>query len=211
MQETRRHILEILKARGQATVDDLVEQLYARNGKRITAVTVRHHLNILQQDGYVTEPELRRRSQPGRPQNLYTLTAKASEVFPNNYAHLINTLIAQLNQQLPDEQINVVLEGVADHMAAQACIPDVPLAQRMDMVVTHLNAQGYDACWEASADGYLLHTQNCPYHQVSQCTDALCVMDLRLISALIGCVPRRLTRISDGDQACTYLIPRPPE
>jgi predicted ArsR family transcriptional regulator len=210
MQETRRHILDILKLRGQATVDDIVEQLTARSGKQITAVTVRHHLSVLQNEGYITEPELRHRTTPGRPQNVYTLTEKAHGVFPNNYPALLVTLLEQLQQQLPTPGVNVILEGVADQMAAHMNLEglaDLATEQRLSLVVGYLNSQGYDADWEAKDDGYILHTRNCPYHHVAHESDSLCAMDLRLIATLVGSVPRRLARVSQGDESCAYLIP----
>jgi len=81
MQQTRRHILEILKERKEATIDEIVEALSNRIGK-ITAVTVRHHLEILRGDGLVAAPTVRRRSAPGRPQYVYALTERAADISP---------------------------------------------------------------------------------------------------------------------------------
>ena len=53
MQDTRQQILEILKRLGEVTVQDLSNEL------RLTSVTVRHHLEILRSEGYITEPEIR--------------------------------------------------------------------------------------------------------------------------------------------------------
>jgi predicted ArsR family transcriptional regulator len=74
-------------------------------------------------------------------------------------------------------------------------------------VVTYLNQQGYDAEWEACPQGYLLRTRNCPYRQIAGNHDELCAMDLRLITGLIGVVPRRLGRLVEHDDSCEYLIP----
>lgn len=207
MQQTRRHILDIIKRRGQVTVDDIVDDLQKRGGA-ITAVTVRHHLKLLQQDDLVTSPELRRRNTPGRPQYIYTLTEKARTHFPNNYERLATGLMAQLRQQLPPASVNVVLEGVADHLAGQFCAPECSFEQRLDLVVDYLDENGYAASWEQNPDGYMLHTSNCPYHQLVADEDTdLCAMDLRLIGLLLGVVPRRVDRISQGCETCSYLIP----
>jgi len=207
MQETRRYILDILRQHGQFTVDGIVEILRNHYGKEITAVTVRHHLGILQQEGLITEPELRHRTTPGRPQHVYMLTEKAHQLFPNNYQQLVATLLAQLQTELPPDGINVIFEGVADRMASAVVMPEVSPVQRMDIVVQYLTQQGYDAYWESCEQGFILHTRNCPYHQLSKHNEALCTMDLRLISTLVGAVPRRLARVSDGDSTCAYLVP----
>lgn len=206
MQETRRFILDILRRRAHATVDEIVDELQHRRGS-ITAVTVRHHLMRLQEEGLITSPELKRRSSPGRPQYVYALTEKAKELFPNNYQRLAAGLIAQLQKQFPPDSVNVILEGVADTMAHEAYVPDVPMDERLDAVVDYLNQNGYEATWEVSDGGYLLVTSNCPYHGLSEQGGALCQMDMRLISSLLGIVPRRVTHVHEGDANCSYLIP----
>lgn len=206
MQETRQYILEILKERGEATVDDIVDDLQKRRGA-ITAVTVRHHLARLQEENLITTPQLRHRSAPGRPQHIYTLTEAAKRYFPNNYEVLASRLMEQITTRLPPQQVNVILEGVADSLVADVAMPDLPLPQRLDLVVDYLNTHGYSARWEPSADGYMLQTTNCPYHHIAEGTQALCEMDMRLISMLLGIVPRLISRASEGDKACAYLIP----
>lgn len=207
MQETRQYILEILKKRGQATVDDIVLDLKQRRREAITAVTVRHHLTRLQEDGLITTPQLLHRNKPGRPQYVYELTDKAEAHFPSNYHHLVQNLLEQLRSTLPPGGINVIFEGVADRMAQEAHIPDTPTEQRLDLVVEFLNEQGYNATWETCQDGYILHTANCPYHQLAEEDHTLCEMDMRLVASLMGTVPRRLAHVASGDLTCSYLIP----
>lgn len=206
MQETRQLILEILRERGEATVDEIVAELRNRRGA-ITPVTVRHHLTRLQEEKLLTPPQLRHRGAPGRPQHVYALADAAREYFPNNYQSLAIHLINQLSANLPPQQVNVVLEGVAQGLAADADIPDIPLPQRLDMVVEYLNRNGYQARWDKHPEGFLLETTNCPYHHISEATQSLCEMDMRLMSALLGVVPRLWSRMSQGGHSCAYLIP----
>jgi predicted ArsR family transcriptional regulator len=207
MQETRRYILNILRERRDATVDDLVLELRKRRGDSITAVTVRHHLNELLRENLVASPQLRHRSAPGRPQYVYTLTEQAREHFPNNYQPLVTHLLEYLSEQMPARQVNVILEGVADRMAADAAIPDAPLPQRLEAAVAYLNQHGYNACWERDIEGYILRTRHCPYHHISESNHALCEMDMRFVASLLGVVPRLISRLSEGDSDCAYMIP----
>ena len=207
MQETRRSILEILRKRGQATVDDIVQELRQQRSDAITSVTVRHHLNILQEEDLIATHELRRRSTPGRPQHVYALTDKAHSHFPNNYQRLAQGLLHELQKHVPPEGVNVILEGVAHQMAQEACIPDAPMQERLKLAVEYLSEHGYEATWECADSGYVLHTVNCPYHSVANGGVALCDMDMRLIATLLGVVPRRLSRVSAGDDSCSYHIP----
>lgn len=207
MQQTRRHIIDILRERGEATVDDIVSELQDRRGKEITAVTVRHHLARLQEDDLIASPQMRHRNTPGRPQHVYMLTEKAFAQFPNNYQRLATGLIQGIRRHLSPDHVNVIIEDVAGHMASEANIPPLPIEQRLDAVVEYLSGQGYDARWETANDGFMLFTSNCPYHQLAHADHTLCEMDLRLVASLLGVVPRRHAHLQAGDLSCAYLIP----
>jgi predicted ArsR family transcriptional regulator len=207
MQQTRRHILDILKENGAATVDEIVTELRKRRGKEITAVTVRHHLMRLQNDDLIMSPQMRHRGSPGRPQHIYALTEKAQGQYPTNYQYFADNLLKVLRSQFQPDGVNVILQGVADRMALDAQIPDLPLEERLDLVVDYLNKQGYNARWEPSPDScYILHTTNCPYHHLAERDQAMCDMDMRLVSQLLGVVPRRIQHVMAGDNTCTYAI-----
>src|SRR6266851_818129 len=209
MQQTRRVILEVLHEHGEATVDELVKALTERIDHDLTAVTVRHHLDVLRSEELVTAPVIRRRSTPGRPQHVYALTEKALEHFPNNYQSLAASLLTQIKATLPAPQVNVILESIAEEMITNAGNLDLPLEARLNQAVVYLNQQGYDARWEACDQGYILSTRNCPYRQIVDDHQELCGLDSRLIAGLVGIVPRRLGRIVEHDDSCAYLIPAP--
>lgn len=208
MQQTRRHILEILRERREATIDEIVAALSARIG-RITAVTVRHHLEILRGDGLVAAPAVRRRSKPGRPQYVYTLTDRAADQFPNNYQGLATGLLEQIKDQLPPSQVTSILEGVAEEMIEQAMIPDAPLEIRLDHVIAFLEDSGYTARWHPNGEGPRIEVTNCPYEQVSGRNRELCAMDKRLLEGLTGHPVERLACQHDEDQeSCIYRVLR---
>jgi predicted ArsR family transcriptional regulator len=216
MQETRRQILEVLKRHGELTVDEIVEILHQNAEKKVTAATIRHHLDVLKANGIVNTPYVKRRDTPGRPQYVFALTEEASDYFPTNYANLAEGLLTQIKSVLPSREYNVILEGTAQQLANKAAIPtDLPLEKRMDLVVQHLNSQGYEARWypagqqtgQTPLEGYVLETTNCPYEKLVSSHEDVCTVDMFLISTLLGIVPRRLGRVADGDESCAYLIP----
>lgn len=209
MQKTRQQILDILNQHGKATVNDIVEALQKIRGDNITAVTVRHHLNLLQKEELIASPEIKHATRPGRPQHIYILTNKAKEYFPHNYGSFTKTMIEELRRQLPPPAVNVIFDGIASNMAQEANIPDLPISERLDLVAEYLNEHGYSAEWEITEETLILHTSNCPYHEISHENDALCYMDMRLVSLLVGSVPRRISQISNGEATCSYAFPQP--
>lgn len=207
IQETRANILEILKTKGPSTVDEIVEALHEHTDKRVTPATVRHHLDVLRVEALIESPAVRRRETPGRPQYIYHLTDKARDLFPTNYAGLAHVLLSQIKKQLPRESVNVILEGAAEQLAANALIPEVSISERLDLVVNYLNQQGYKASYEQTPEGYVLHTTNCPFERVASQHDDICQLDSHLIAHLTGVIPRRIGRMAAGDESCAYLIP----
>ncbi len=204
MQKTRQKIIEYLREHGEATVDELSEAL-----GDLSAVTVRHHLDVLRSEGLVGLPQIRHRSTPGRPKYVYRLTEKAEALFPKNVRMLTTHMLAELKDTLPPEQVNVIFLGVAERMAST--LGPAPqgeaLEQRLDRVVEHLSRQGYEARWEAHPNGYVLHTGNCPYRGVVEDHEDLCLFDLQYISRLLGITPQRLEHLRQGGRACSYFVP----
>lgn len=207
MQKTRQQILDVLNHKKQATVQEIVDALQQMRGDKITAVTVRHHLTLLQKENLIVCPEIRHHNKPGRPQHVYALTDKAQSHLPENYKMLTSHLIEQISRTLPPEHINVMFEDMAETMAQSANIPQIPLPQRLELVVEYLNYNGYDATWKQVDEGYMLYTTNCPYHNIAQGNEMLCHMDTKLMASLVGIVPRCTSRISTGCAQCAYLFP----
>lgn len=207
MQETRRHILETFKEKGESTVEELVTALRERTGK-ITAVTIRYHLDILRDEGLIETARLRRRRSPGRPQYVYTLTEQAQAFFPKNYQALTQHILAEIKRSLPSAQVNVIMESVAQRMAEEvASMPsDLSPQERIAHIADYLSQKGYQASWEPDDEtgDYLLHINNCPYHPVATEHTELCLMDAQLITMMLGTAAGCASTIAQGKETCTY-------
>ncbi len=205
MQHTRQLILDYLKKNGQATVDELAEVI------DLTAVTVRHHLDILRGDELISEPVIRHRTTRGRPQYVFTLTEKASHYFPKDYAGLAAKVLEEVKTQNSPQMVNVIFEGVATRLSAEAPqpIPGEPFIARLDRAAQFLNQHGYVAHWEKTPEGYLFHTSNCPYESLTAQNPELCGMDMVLVGNLLGMIPQRVSRLAEGGQSCAYLVREP--
>jgi len=206
MQDTRGRILDILKGRQQATVDELSREL------GLTPVTVRHHLDILRGEGYVAAPIVHRRKTPGRPQYAYTLTEKASAFFPKRYGQLVSLLLDEMQTCLSPAEVEQMMQHIGERIASQAGMGgEEDFEARLVAAVEFLDQLGYMAEWERRDDGdYLLHVANCPYEQVARQHNEVCKMDLRILTCLLGASPQRVTWAAQGDNQCTYAV-RPTE
>lgn len=205
MQKTRQKIIDYLHANAEATVEELSAALGG-----LTPVTVRHHLELLRREGLVAPPEVQHRSIPGRPRHVYRLTEKAEALQPRNVQALASHMLEEIKQALEPQQLALIYSGVADRMASELgpARRGETYEQRLERVVQHLSARGYEASWETCQDGHVLRTANCPYRGVVDEHNDLCRLDLQYVSRLLGVVPQRLEHMIEGDRACSYLILR---
>ncbi len=202
MHPIRRSILEILKRKGHATVNDLAEQL------EMAPVSVRHHLDLLIGDGLVTTPRVQRHIGAGRPQQIYVLTAEADAYFPHRYHHLANSALTALKQTLSHEAVLATMSDFARNTARQALatLRDLSDEQRLQAAVSILNEMGYMADYEIDAGVAVIDTCNCPYGDLASEHRELCHMDLALVGELTGLEPQRIRHIADGDGRCSYRL-----
>ena len=201
MQVTRERILNILKEHGQTTVDALSEEL------GLTAVTVRHHLDILRGEGLIAAPNIRRRKTPGRPQYVYTLADKADSFFPKRYRHLSNLILDEVRAYLSPEEVEQMMQDIGKRIASQANMPKNGFENQIIAATKFLNELGYMARWEQRDNGdYLLRVANCPYEEVSHQDQQICTIDMTLLTHLLGVSPERISWSAQGDQDCSYLF-----
>lgn len=201
MQDTRQQILEILKRHGEVTVQELSREL------KLTSVTVRHHLEILRSEGYITEPEIRRSNRPGRPRYVYRLTFTAADLFPNNYSGLANALLDTLKTCLPQEEhLNFLHETAKRMVAGAGKIPENRDA-RMDSALAFMNQQGFVARWDRNDQGqYFIYISSCPYHHVAQGHNETCQIDETIIRELTHASPERIKAFASQGGLCVYEI-----
>lgn len=208
MQDTRQQILEIMKRYGEVTVQELSNEL------KLTSVTVRHHLEILRSEGFISDPEVRRSNRPGRPRYVYHLTSTAADLFPNNYSGLASALLSSIEECMEPREREELLELAAKRIANRAGqLPTSP-TQRVESVVTFLNQQGYVSRWEkdaAKATRYMIYVSSCPYLHVSQTHGGTCQIDQHMIQLLAGANVKveRTTNAAKQGGLCVYTLDWP--
>lgn len=207
MHNTRQQIVEYLKEKGQATVDELAEVV------GLTPMAVRYHLNVLQRDNLVASPRVRHVAGRGRPQQVYALTDAADELFPVDYSGLTDYLLDELNLHLGKEATGDLFKNIANRLAHEAPPPreNQTTEERLDEVVDFLQNKGFVVDWEAQKDGYMIHAYSCPYRQVVKEHEYVCLLDKKIISSMLNTTPARVACMTRGDNRCTYHISKPIE
>ncbi len=201
MQETRQRIIEIMKVNGYATVDELSRDL------DLTPVTIRHHLEVLRSRGLITAPKVMRKGGPGRPQHVYRLAEEADELFPKSYDRFAGAILAEMEAHLDRGQMNELIAGVAERLAAEAQMPPgASLDERLDAAIHFLNDAGYLASATAEDGRYRITVANCPYEHIVHEHRQPCEMDLMLVGRLLDVPIESIEQITSNEDNCTYFI-----
>ena len=200
MQPTRWEILQLIKHRGRATVEELASYL------RVTPMAVRLHLVVLERDGLVNRGTLRHG--PGRPALVYTLTPRADDLFPKSYDVLANVLLAGLREKGGQERVLEACRAAAGQLVAtyRGRVAGKGFEERVSEVDTILKELGCDAVWEKQDGGYLLKEYNCPYQRVAEKHREVCGIDREVLGELLDADLEFAESLLDRAVHCTYLV-----
>lgn len=201
MQRTRRTILHHLREHGAGSVESLAEAV------GLAPVTVRHHLNLLRDEGLVdvaAEPSGR-----GRPKHVYRLSQTGGQavVEDNRFAVLTARLLDAM-RAADRGQVEAVFAGMAESIAAdhRSDFAERPIEARLDAVVALLADEGFTTRWDRDAEGFVLQQLSCPFHALGEQHREVCCMDERLIEAVVGGEVEREDWRMDGGATCVYRI-----
>ncbi|MGQ9459487.1 MAG: helix-turn-helix transcriptional regulator [Anaerolineae bacterium] len=202
MRSVRQQIVEALRGRGAATVQELAEAV------GVTPMSVRHHLHGLEAAGFVARVGQARLGQVGRPRHLYALFLQERTAARLDYRSLLAAILEEARALLGDEGLQPWLLSVASRRAASLAegLADAPLERRLREAAAYLSRQGYLVQWHEGEEGLVFHCYNCPYHPLPQTYPVLCQMDAAFISVLLGRPVERVEAIPRLDGRCTFRL-----
>lgn len=198
---TRGHLIARLRE-SPATADDLAEVL------GVTASAVRSQLTALMRDGLVEARGARRGVR--RPSVLYGLTDEAEVRLSRAYPQLLDALLTELEETLPEAQIARVLEGMGVRLAGGR--RDAPgdseeLRRRVEGAAGVLSQLGgLLTVREAEGGGFRIESAGCPAGHVVARHAATCRAVESLVSALVGLPVIECCDRSDRAR-CRFEIP----
>jgi predicted ArsR family transcriptional regulator len=206
VQSTRARIVELLRADGGATVDDITHAL------DLAPATVRRHLDVLLRDGLV---EMRSERVPlGRPHFVFRLTETGQDALPRHQMHLVVALLQSILALTPEDTRGrsgrdvapLVFDRLVEHLVA-GCRPVVTapdLDRRVEQALEVLADAGLEFDLATCDDGFVVHGGSC------LCARLLpglgeCGHELDLLAGLLGASVERM----DGPESSNspaYLV-----
>jgi predicted ArsR family transcriptional regulator len=205
--DTRAQLVELLRAE-PLSVADLAAAL------EVSEVAVRHHLQGLQTEGFITAKTVKGKGR-GRPKQLFTLAEKARRLFPDNSAELANELLDYLSGEHGRSELQRFLRWRSDrhstrYAAALAGLDTVD--ERVQRLADVLAEDGFAASAEAvttpeGATVLELRQEHCAIKAVAEEHPELCAYEASTFSKLLGAakLSRRQT-IAGGATACVCQI-----
>lgn len=198
-------IIEYIQRNGSATIKDL-EQLLG-----ITTTAVRQHLNTLQSEGYIERKAVH--AGVGRPHHAYAATAKAQELFACHCDDLALTLLEEVFAIEGEERTTRLLARVSSRLANkyQQSVRSELLVERVDELAKALYQRGVLTDVQAQDDNtFVLHTYNCPYHELAQDHREICEMDEAMLREVLGSEVNLTNCMMDGHQGCSFVVSKKP-
>jgi predicted ArsR family transcriptional regulator len=201
VQKTRQVILDFLKQRERATLDELSTEA------GLAPMSVRGHLSVLERDGLITYEEAR--GKIGRPKYVYSLTDRGHDQFPKSYHTLCNRVLDAVTSESPDAA-SVLASRIADGWAAeyQSRVEGKSLADQVKILAAIRSEEGAMAYSEVKGDSFVLHQRNCPASCVAaRFPQIICTSEIGFMRRILGGASiERISWALNGDSTCSYVI-----
>ena len=205
----RAEVLRIIQRMGSASI----KELEASTG--VTTTAVREQVAHLLHEELIQATRVR--GEVGRPYYVYSLTAKAHELFPKDYATLAGLLLEETLAMHGPEGLRMLLNRVSRRLGeklAGSTQDSKELNQKLLGLVAALGETGMEVSMQPITDGqaadgsFVLKSHSCPYFEVARNHREICDMESEMLQDLLGPgVEVRLgTRIVEGGCACDFHV-----
>jgi predicted ArsR family transcriptional regulator len=200
MKTTREKVLIIIKLHPKSTIIEIADQV------DINAISVRHHLTNLQAEGLIMAEE--ERHGIGRPRLVYSLTDRGMENFPSRYFHLVNSLMDQIKETLPEKDVNSIFHNMAEKLTSdyEPMLAKMSMEERLELLKTILNNEGFDVEWEQQGQQCCIKEISCPYFKIGDNHPEVCLFDKSIISNILNIPINKISHQDREEDLCTYTI-----
>ncbi|NDJ16359.1 iron-sulfur cluster biosynthesis transcriptional regulator SufR [Myxacorys almedinensis] len=205
-QSTKQDILHHLLKQGQATAQELSEQL------QVTPQAIRRHLKDLESEGLILHQTVQ--AGMGRPNFVYELSREGRSQFPDRYDDFAVSLLDTLAETVSKDQMKTILRKQWERKAVEYRdrVGNGSFAERVAKLVELRKQEGYMAeCHRVESEEttakYILTEYNCAISHIAESFPSVCGHELEMFElALQGCTVERTHWLVDGEHRCGYLI-----
>ena len=200
---TREATLTLLLRQGEIDAAGLASQL------GISVQAMRRHLRTLEDEGLVESTAVT--AGPGRPSNLWRLTSRGHQHFPDGSETFAIGLLDSLAQSLPPEMLSALLQQQAQDKADQyrRHLGEAPLEERVRALVDLRSREGYVSDMAPAQDGrgWCISEFHCSVQRIAEEFPAICDQELQLIRMTFpDCQVERVHWRLEGGHACGFRI-----
>ena len=200
---TREATLTLLLRQGEIDAAGLASQL------SISVQAMRRHLRTLEDEGLVESTAVT--VGPGRPSNLWRLTSRGHQHFPDGSETFALGLLDSLAQSLPPEMLGALLKQQAHDKANQyrQHLGDAPLEQRVRALVDLRSREGYVSDMAPAEDGrgWCISEFHCSVQRIAEEFPAICDQELQLIRLTFpDCQVERVHWRLESGHSCGFQI-----
>lgn len=195
--------LQLLKRHGRQSTSAIAQEL------GITVEGARFQLTKLAEEGLVkNSSEVKG---VGRPTQIWSLTEKGNQHFPDIHAELSVQLMDAVKESLGEEAVHVIMKNREQktvdkyRQLLQDCST---LEEKISRLAEIRSAEGYLAEWEKDETGYILKENHCPICAAATSCHDFCQSDLTIFQQLLGdeVTINRVQHILSGSSHCAYRI-----
>jgi predicted ArsR family transcriptional regulator len=200
---TREKIINFIKRSGSLTVEELSRHI------GITPMGVRQHLMSLEKKGMIRY-DIKKHG-IGRPVFLYRLTDKAEDMFPKAYGIFVLSLLRSIEEADGRDKVDMLFKLRKEHLLfdwKETLRDKKTFKEKVHALRDYLNTEGYMAELKETDKAFILKDFNCPLSEIAPHYKELCDYELEMFKELLGRNVAKTHCIAQGDQFCSYNIPK---
>ncbi|NJR50289.1 MAG: iron-sulfur cluster biosynthesis transcriptional regulator SufR [Leptolyngbyaceae cyanobacterium CSU_1_3] len=203
---TKQDILNFLLKQGQATAQELAEQL------QVSPQAIRRHLKDLETEALILHQTIQ--VGMGRPNHVYELSREGRSQFPDRYDDFAVSLLDTLAETVGRDQVSAILRKQWERKGLEyrERLGKGSLEERVAGLVELRRAEGYMAeCHTVESDEsnsqFILTEYNCAISHIAESFPSVCGHELEMFElALQDCQVDRTHWLVKGEHRCGYLI-----
>jgi predicted ArsR family transcriptional regulator len=202
---TKKRLLLLMKREGPTSLEDLASAV------RVSKMAALKHMNAFEAKGLVQRSF--RSGGRGRPRVIFSLTSKASPLFPEAYVQMTEAALGFVEKKLGREAVEELLKQRTQELYVKhrGTMEGKDLRGRVEELVRIRDAGGYMAdLGTARKDTFEMLEHNCPIYAVAQKYGEACAVEQDLFRKLLKADVDASHRVVAGDPVCRFLIRKRP-